>query len=96
MSLFDPNTPAGKLAEELQRDHYSKQSPTINIVNNNNNYDMGDNGIVQLGNGTIITNPSPAKKSIYSMIKDSLVNHATKWILGTGFSLLLTAIAYWV
>ena len=96
MSLFDPNTPAGKLAEELQREHYSKQSPTINIVNNNNNFDMGDNGVVNMGNGDIITHPQPVKKSIYSVIKESLVDHTTKWIVGAGFSLLLTAIAYWV
>jgi hypothetical protein len=84
-------TPKPKV--EYLKDLINDPTPTINIVNNTNTFDMGDNGIVQLGNGNTITNPS--KKSILDKIIDSVVNHAVAWILGVLGSLAMAAIAYW-
>jgi hypothetical protein len=57
---------------------------------------MGDNSIVNMGNGTIIPGPKPVEKSIYSVIKDNLINHITKYIVGAIFTIVIAAIAYWV
>ena len=91
------NNPDGTRTAKPPSSQFTDNSKSnINIINNNTTNNMGDNSIVNMGNGTIIPGPKPVEKSIYSVIKDNLINHITKYIVGAIFTIVTAAIAYWV
>lgn len=87
--IYNPDgTRTPKPNVDYIKDLINDPKPSINIVNNNNTFDMGDNSIVQLGNGNTVTNP-------YKSTAKKWYTRVMVWIGGIIASIVLLAVKHY-
>ena len=84
-----PKLPAPIVVVPIEDIAMSRPNTNITVINNNNNYDMGDNGTVNMNNGTIITNPNKDhRKKWYTSV--------IVWVSGIIASIVIMAVKHYM